>query len=628
MATTKWVPGTGYSSAFINGLLADGPVWNPASGPIKVHFAGANSQGPLHTFEADFSADYGLDWTGGELTVFREILSYVSSICGVTFVEASINDADIVWWKSVGVKLNGSAVPIYQEPPRVQEADKSTQAWGVFDAATEGWNELAAGGHGRFLILRALGRALGLQHVYDDNEFPLHGGTYTWAQGINTVMSTGEFGDPWGFDTGVQDSITYSKAFSAQAGFGAFDIAALQAIYGAGSGARPGNDVYALPMANGPGTNWMTLVDSGGIDTISGQGSPLKVSIDLREASLNPAEKYAGGAYSARIDISGGFTIAKGTVIENAIGGNTGDDLFGNHVGNTLWGGGGHDKLYGFEGNDVLYGGDGDDSLYGGLGNDIVDAGTTSRGGTEGDEFAHGNEGNDTVLGGAGGHSLFGEAGDDTIIDTAGNNDLNGHEGNDFIKGGTGRDRAWGGTGSDRVYGGSDNDYLYGGDGNDLVYGEHNVDSLYGDAGNDKLYGGSGADFLNGGSGDDILYGGAHIDQYTGGAGKDVFVLDSRPSRSALPDKFLDFDPRYDTIRLDKTYYKISKNLLSKNKLKADAFTFGSRAQDREDRIIVDKKAKKVYFDKDGTGGSAQILIAELDKKALKGLSYRDFDIG
>ena len=67
----------------------------------------------------------------------------------------------------------------------------------------------------------------------------------------------------------------------------------------------------------------------------------------------------ANGTYSA---IDGGFSIAYGAVIENAIGGEQDDALIGNEQANTLTGNGGNDTLIGSSGNDQLMGGDGCDT--------------------------------------------------------------------------------------------------------------------------------------------------------------------------------------------------------------------------------------------------------------------------
>ncbi|MXP38279.1 Ig-like domain-containing protein, partial [Erythrobacter ramosus] len=71
--------------------------------------------------------------------------------------------------------------------------------------------------------------------------------------------------------------------------------------------------------------------------------------------------------------LSGGRSnIARGTVIENAIGGDRDDQIIGNSVANSLVGNGGNDNLFGGGGDDVLSGGTGDDVLDGGPGNDTA----------------------------------------------------------------------------------------------------------------------------------------------------------------------------------------------------------------------------------------------------------------
>ena len=64
------------------------------------------------------------------------------------------------------------------------------------------------------------------------------------------------------------------------------------------------------------------------------------------------------------------MSIARGTIIENAIGGSAGDQLIGNDVANVLTGNGGNDTLIGNGGDDFLVGGAGADTLTGGAGSD------------------------------------------------------------------------------------------------------------------------------------------------------------------------------------------------------------------------------------------------------------------
>ena len=67
------------------------------------------------------------------------------------------------------------------------------------------------------------------------------------------------------------------------------------------------------------------------------------MKIDLRAATLADGDPNAGGFLSQQTDVAGGFTIANGVVIENAIGGNGNDTLIGNNAANRLEGGAGDD---------------------------------------------------------------------------------------------------------------------------------------------------------------------------------------------------------------------------------------------------------------------------------------------
>ena len=150
----------------------------------------------------------------------------------------------------------------------------------------------------------------------------------------------------------------------------AFDIAALQYLYGANMTYNTGADTYVLPTVNAVGTGWSCIWDAGGSDTISNAGSSEACTIDLNDAPLTGAN--AAGYVSSVTDIVGGFTIANGAQIENAVGGSGSDTLIGNELANTLSGGAGDDTLQGNSGNDTLNGGANNDTLNGGDNNDTL----------------------------------------------------------------------------------------------------------------------------------------------------------------------------------------------------------------------------------------------------------------
>ncbi len=137
------------------------------------------------------------------------------------------------------------------------------------------------------------------------------------------------------------------------------------------------------------------------------------------------------------------------------------------------------------------------------------------------------------------------------------------------------------------------------------------------------LRGGSGGDVLLGEAGNDTLYGGLGNDVLTGGAGKDVFVFDTRPGRTNV-DQVLDFNASDDSFHLDNAVVtKLGRGSTAGVKFKGDMFVEGSKAQDREDRVVYDRKTGALFYDQDGTGAKAQIKIATITNKTK--LHWHDF---
>ncbi|KFG70009.1 cadherin domain-containing protein [Microvirga sp. BSC39] len=156
------------------------------------------------------------------------------------------------------------------------------------------------------------------------------------------------------------------------------------------------------------------------------------------------------------------------------------------------------------------------------------------------------------------------------------------------------------------------------------LWGTPQADVLTGENGNDTIYGSGANDVLSGLAGDDRLHGGVGNDLLTGGAGKDVFVFDMRANKRTNVDKISDFRFQDDSIYLENRYFtKLGSGTASKpKKFKSDMFVQNTKAQDAEDRIIYDKRSGKLYYDEDGRGAKAQILIATLTNKAT--LKYSD----
>jgi Ca2+-binding RTX toxin-like protein len=156
-------------------------------------------------------------------------------------------------------------------------------------------------------------------------------------------------------------------------------------------------------------------------------------------------------------------------------------------------------------------------------------------------------------------------------------------------------------------------DQVRGFGGNDTMYGFGGNDRLFGDAGNDKLYGGNGADRLDGGTGADTLVGGAGVDTLAGGAGADVFLFTHLGA--ANRDIISDFKAVDDALQFDDAAFTA---FAYTGQLRAADFVQGTAAADRADRFIYQKSTGNLWYDADGSGAGAKVLVAELvDNTAL-----------
>jgi len=117
----------------------------------------------------------------------------------------------------------------------------------------------------------------------------------------------------------------------------------------------------------------------------SSRGNVFRNDIDAStvDSFLDSGAYHAGGFFSrlfnwdtdgsVRDTQDGGYSIANGVIIENAVGGSNDDVLIGNEYNNTLDGRSGDDFIFGGSGNDLIIGGAGTDIIDGGVGIDTVD---------------------------------------------------------------------------------------------------------------------------------------------------------------------------------------------------------------------------------------------------------------
>ncbi|MBJ2150683.1 calcium-binding protein [Paracoccus sp. IB05] len=224
-----------------------------------------------------------------------------------------------------------------------------------------------------------------------------------------------------------------------------------------------------------------------------------------------------------------------------------------------------------------------------GAGNDTFD----NRGGTL-NGVAYGGDGNDIVIGNNAQAEIFdGAAGLQDALDfrlgAGAHVALDGSYGNDGAALGDTY------TGFEVIYGSNV--------GNDRLRGGAEVNSFLGNGGND---------FLDGGAGNDALRGGTGTDTLMGGAGNDLFRFFFLNECGDLIVDFSSNTPgNNDSIQVSAAGFGggLAAGVLAADQFQSRA---DNLAQDSNDRFIFRTTDTTLWFDADGNGGGAGILVADM----------------
>ncbi len=409
-----------------------------------------------------------------------------------------------------------------------------------------------------------IGHTLGLGHGHEDE------GYGALASALDTEeLSIMTYRDYVGDTLDGSENETWGNPQS----FMMLDIAALQYMYGADYSAAgnvwSGDTVYTFSSTTGemfingvgqgtPGGNrvFRTIWDGHGTDTYDFSNYSSSVIIDLRpgEWSRTDISQLADlNAFASGFDARGNFANAllvngdTRSLIENAIGGSSGNTFYGNQVSNILTGGGLIDEFYSSAGGDTFHGGGGFDTVNysnetGDVTVDLVNGTTT---GARNDSFtsierATGGSGNDTLIGSSSQNRLYAGSGNDTIVGATGYDIYNGGGGVDTIDYTNITDDMIirlnvGDIGTD--YGNSrataaNNTVIFA----DTLWALENVTAGTGD---DVISGSSADNLLQAGQGDDSLEGRAGNDTLEGGAGTDTAVFSVARSEYTLHTEYV-----------------------------------------------------------------------------------------
>jgi Ca2+-binding RTX toxin-like protein len=360
------------------------------------------------------------------------------------------------------------------------------------------------------------------------------------------------------------------------------------------------------------GTQGNNVLDgAGGADFMVGYaGDDLYVVDNLGDVT----NEEVGGGFDTVVTFISYTLSANVENLQSAnIGGTDPLSLTGNALRNFIWGTQGNNVLDGAGGADFMVGYGGDD-LY--VVDNLGDVTNEEAGGgfdTVVTFISHTLSANvenlqSANIGGTDPLALTGNELRNFIWGTQGNNDLNGAGGADFMVGYGGNDTYFvddaGDVTAEEAGGGFDT--VVASTSYTLSANLENLQSAnIGGTAALSLTGNDQGNFIWGTQGNNVIAGRGGNDRLFGYAGADQFLFDTAAGNANF-DWLDDFQAGTDKIVLDNSVF----TALADGTLNANAFVTGTAAADADDRIIFNAADGSVYYDADGNGAGAALLVA------------------
>jgi len=311
------------------------PFTNDAEGNLVLTYRFDSSQGPDHSAMSAFN--------DAQKVATKLALQAFANITKLKFVEIPSNtqqNANIVF--AASTNLGGASGDTQPSISSMQDIENTLIR---IDFSSQQNARVEIGSDNYMTLLHEIGHALGLKHPRSygtggqDSQLPF----LINAKDNNqySIMS-------YNINPYQQEDGTYfyqnSGAVAAKTPL-LYDIAAIQSLYGANTHYNGDNTVYRWDLNTDP---FMTIWDSGGVDTLDLSNQIKAQSIDLRAGEFSSVGAVAfeyTNAPTVFFNAKNNLSIAYGTLIENAIGGGGNDTLIGNSIANQLTGGAGQDNF-------------------------------------------------------------------------------------------------------------------------------------------------------------------------------------------------------------------------------------------------------------------------------------------